>query len=113
VAVPTQSRLRAVWGTAANDVFAVGDSGVALRFDGATWRAFPKPTARDLRALWGRGPTDVYAVGDSGTVLRYNGVQWRPLAAPWRSIIYALFGLPGTRGLAAVGDAGRIFEAQN
>ena len=74
---PTQSRLRAIWGSAGNDVFAVGDSGTALRFDGVSWQALPKPTPRDLRALWGRGPTEVYAVGDSGTVVRYDGVAWR------------------------------------
>jgi hypothetical protein len=92
-------------------VFAVGDSGTALRFDGVAWRALPKPTTRDLRALWGRGPTDVYAVGDSGTVVRYNGVEWKALTAPWRSIVYALFGVPGTANVAAVGEGGRIFES--
>jgi hypothetical protein len=111
VSVPTQSRLRAVWGSAANDVFAVGDTGTVLRYDGIAWRAFPRPTARDLRALWGRGPTEVYAVGDSGTVLRYNGVTWKILTAPWKSIVYALFGGPGAGSVTGVGEGGRIFES--
>lgn len=59
----------------------------------------------------GRGPTDVYAVGDSGTVVRYNGVEWKALTAPWRSIVYALFGVPGTTTVAAVGEGGRIYES--
>ena len=110
--VPSTSRLRAVWGTSANDVFVVGDSGTALRYDGVRWERFTAPTSRTLRALWGRGPTEVYAAGDSGTVLRFTGAGWQTLTTPARGVLYALFGIPGTAGLALVGEGGRILEGQ-
>jgi photosystem II stability/assembly factor-like uncharacterized protein len=110
--VPSTSRLRAVWGTSANDVFVVGDSGTALRYDGVAWERFPAPTTRDLRTLWGRSPTEVYAAGDSGTVLRFTGAGWQTLTTPARGFIYAMFGIPGTAGLALVGEGARIVEGQ-
>jgi hypothetical protein len=110
--VPTSRRLRAIWGTSASDIFAVGDSGTALRYDGLTWQALPTATTRDLRALWGRGPTDVYAVGDSGTVLRYDGSGWKAQPNTLNRILYALFSLPTGTGVVAVGEGARIWEGK-
>jgi hypothetical protein len=45
-------------------------------------------------------------------VLRYDGVAWRTLTAPTTRPVYSLFGIPGSAGVALVGDGGRIVEGQ-
>lgn len=69
-----------VWGTAADDVFVVGDLGAVFHFDGTAWSRMPSP-ADDLPMLTvaGRAPDDVYAVGGrlEGAVWHYDGTDWR------------------------------------
>ena len=82
---PTSENLTDVWGTASDDVFAVGRSGIILHYDrdgdndGSSdniWEEMDSPTGADLTALWGSGPDDVYAVGYGPTILRYDGNTW-------------------------------------
>jgi hypothetical protein len=52
-------------------VFAAGEDGVLLHFDGAAWTAVVSPTDRLLIQLWGEpGEPSAYAVGLVTTVLR-------------------------------------------
>jgi hypothetical protein len=74
-----------VWGSAANDVWAVGDYNSMLHYDGTAWkyRYFPRrPETIHFNSVWGLSATNVYApyVGyfESG-VLHYDGVEWRPM----------------------------------
>jgi hypothetical protein len=60
--------LHEIWGSSAHDVFAVGDNGVIVHFDGTTWTSV-KPTGRTLIGVWGFSPGDVFAVGEAGTIL--------------------------------------------
>jgi photosystem II stability/assembly factor-like uncharacterized protein len=72
--------LRAVWGTSATDLFAVGDGGVILRSsDGTNWTPVPVAGLIDnLYAIWGTGGSYVYAVGDNSVILRSTdgGAMW-------------------------------------
>ncbi|MEM6790778.1 MAG: hypothetical protein AAF928_00695 [Myxococcota bacterium] len=79
-----ENNLEAVWGHAANDVYAVGEE-VVLHFDGATWspsRRAPKDGLAKVTLLGvgGTAADDVYAVGwhrrDGQTVLHYDGATW-------------------------------------
>src|SRR2546427_342955 len=56
----TPYALHAIWGDADADVWAVGDSGAIVRFDGATWSSAPSPTSDPLYAIWGTGSSDVW-----------------------------------------------------
>ena len=67
--------LLSVWGSAANNVFAVGDGGRILRYNGTAWSSMTSPTNRALARVSGSGPNDVWAVGDS-VLLHYNGTAW-------------------------------------
>lgn len=80
-----------VTGTGTN-VWAAGDDGTLLRFEGAAWSASRfdgtavAPLALDdwsvpvrripLRALWAASPTTLFAAGDGGTLLRHDGTAW-------------------------------------
>lgn len=64
-----------VWGLAANDVYAVGDQGTVIRYDGTAWaKVVPVGAAptRNLYAIRGSSanrPADLRALGN---LLRYN-----------------------------------------
>lgn len=58
------------------NVFAVGDQGVALVRDNAgSWTRFDTPGGKDLREVHGLSSDDMYAVGD-GTILHFDGSSW-------------------------------------
>ena len=60
----------AVWGNSPAQVFALGDAGTILHFDGLEWKVEPNPAPLDLSAVWGSSAVDVWAVGALGTVVR-------------------------------------------
>lgn len=68
---PTTQSLRGLWASADNNVYAVGDGGTILQFDGTTWTRMNSNSTTNLRAVWGSSATNIYAVGDSGTVLHF------------------------------------------
>jgi len=79
---PTGENLTDVWGSASNDVFAVGSGGSILHYDGEDWSVAHTDTNGQLRAVWGTGPAHVLAGGQSG-IHRYDGTAWnRQAGAP-------------------------------
>ena len=71
VASPTTAFLYAVHGTSASDVWAIGDAGVALHFDGASWTQASVPATTTLRALTRVPGGGLRMVGHAGTLLRH------------------------------------------
>jgi len=72
--VSLTSDLHAVWGSADNDVYVVGDLGQILhRVRTGAWRREASGTRRGLFAVWGSGPHNVYAVGRGGLILHSTG----------------------------------------
>lgn len=72
--------LTGVWGSAADDVWAVGQGGGyrILRFDGTQWIVVWE-SDQELTKIWGSGPDFVVATGGS-SLLIYDGTEWSPLA---------------------------------
>ncbi len=69
----TSKFLYSVWGSSGSDVFAVGDYGTILHYDGSTWSSIPSGTTNYLLGIWGSSGSDVFVVGDHGTILHYDG----------------------------------------
>lgn len=94
------SDLRAVWGTSSTAVWAVGDGGVALFWEGASWRSVPTNTGANLTAVWASRSDDAWAIGanaDGSTVLlRWDGTRWSPSPSPQRNARTALKAVWGT-----------------
>jgi hypothetical protein len=76
------SALRSVWGRSATDVLAVGgynlhgdqdgaNGGVALSFDGQTWKKVSSATTFNVVDVFGNTKGDVFAVGDGGVAMRH------------------------------------------
>jgi hypothetical protein len=79
VAVPTSADLTAVWGSGSGDVWAVGDAGTAIHWNGSAWTAWRTATTGDLSAISGSGPDNVWAVSpgpSTGQVIRFDGTSW-------------------------------------
>ena len=89
--VPQGTDLYAVWGSAADNVYAVGTKGTILHYDGNAWSSMNSPTASDLYGIWGQSANDIFAVGDAyhndgthystPTILRYDGTAWSKMPA--------------------------------
>ena len=95
--------LRGVWGSSAADVFAVGESGAVLRFDGAAWTAMGSDTSQWLNAVWGSSATDVFAVGENGTIIHYDGVNWTTMESGVEETLHGVYG-DAPDNVYAVGD---------
>jgi photosystem II stability/assembly factor-like uncharacterized protein len=62
--------LALIRGTAHNDVYAVGDGGAILHYDGVSWELqSPLLLTTNLNAIVGVSRQAIFAVGDAGTVL--------------------------------------------
>ena len=77
-AFPTESNLFKVWGAAPDDLHIVGEGGVALHWDGRTFRRVPTPDAELLFTVHGLPGGLILAVGGvtAGRVLRYENEAW-------------------------------------
>jgi hypothetical protein len=73
--VPGTGALLTVWGTSATNVFAAGDNGRILRFNGTSWSSMSSSTSRALARIAGSSGADIYAVGDS-VLIHFDGTQW-------------------------------------
>ncbi|KYF92350.1 hypothetical protein BE20_11990 [Sorangium cellulosum] len=54
----TTAPLLAVWGHGPNDVFAVGDAGAIVHYDGQRWEPMDSSSPMWLGGVWGSGPRD-------------------------------------------------------
>lgn len=103
-----------VWGTAADNVYVVGDGGVILHYDGSTWNRMDSGTTARLLTVRGRSATDIYAVGGilSEVMLHYDGNRWSEVDAgdgPGLMGVWTAAGAPvvaaGFTGFTVLGDA--------
>ncbi|MDV3514239.1 hypothetical protein [Stenotrophomonas sp. C1657] len=71
--------LESLDGLSSSDIYAVGQNGALLHYDGTHWSILASPTSRPLsRVLCGRGD-EVYACGNDGQLLVGNRNGWRTL----------------------------------
>jgi hypothetical protein len=68
--------LNAAWAFSAHDVWAAGDQGALVHWDGQAWRAALLPTYESIDAMWGADPADVWVAGSNGILLHCDGTGW-------------------------------------
>lgn len=99
--------LTGTWGSAADDLWAVGERGTALHFDGSKVRETATGVKGSLEDVWGTASDDVWAVGEAGSVVHWAGVSWTPVAKVdpgWQLLTVFTAG----RGEAWVGGKGML-----
>jgi hypothetical protein len=67
--------LNAIWGTDDKDVWAVGNGGVIVQYNGTTWTPSTQGST-NFNAIWGSSVNNILAVGNNGTAYQYNGTAW-------------------------------------
>jgi hypothetical protein len=72
----TKFHLRTVFLLDPGNVWAAGDSGTILHYNGKSWIGVPSGTTQSIRGIWGSGPSDLWAAGGQGTILHWNGTAW-------------------------------------
>ena len=103
--LPQGNALSDVWVGGPNAVFAVGEGGAIVRFDGAQATQMASGTTNNLYGIWGFGPSDLFVVGFNGTALHFDGTSWSKMAAWTTSSLHGVWGSSPTHVLA-VGRAG-------
>ena len=104
-----------VWGSAANNVFAIGPAlGEMVHFDGAGWSTVSSGTPNGLNDMWGVSSGSIYASGGNfaGTtnIEHYNGSSWSALAGvPSAQYLSGIWGLSDT-SLFVVATDGSLFH---
>ena len=103
--LPQGNYLPSIWGSDANNIWAVSDNGVVIKWDGIAWTPQSTPTTKNLLAVWGTDSKNVWAVGLSGTILKWDGKVW---TAQLSGTTVSLSGVWGTdaNNVWAVGDGG-------
>ena len=102
--IPTKNQLRAIWASSATDVFAVGDYGTILHYDGTSWDNTTMG-AFNIYGVWGTSETDVFAVADKGIILHYDGTTWKNMTSGTTQRLRDVWGFSAT-DIFAVGENG-------
>jgi hypothetical protein len=109
-----------VWGTAADDVWAVGgdagDGATVLHWDGASWTRLDTGVSADLWWVFGFDGGPVYMGGSGGTILRYADGAFTPMTTPTADTVFGIWGatpddvwaVGGAEGGASGGFAWRL-----
>lgn len=80
----TAETFRGLWGTALNNVYAVGDYGTIMRYDGTAWSPESSGVTRRLFGIWGSSADSIYVIGDTaGIVLHYTPGDTDPPECPF------------------------------
>ena len=105
----TNDRVWGVWGTSSSDVFAVGNYGTILHYDGSTWSEMSSGTTEYLCSVWGISHSSIFAVGNNGIVLHYDGIQWNAVNSGTPHALRCVWGT-SPNDVFAVGDYGTILH---
>lgn len=69
-------QLRGVYAANQKHVWAVGERGKVLFFDGSRWGTQDSATEENLWSISGIDENHIWAVGDEGTITFYDGSRW-------------------------------------
>jgi hypothetical protein len=98
-----------LWGTGPNNIWAVGDGGAILHFNGSGWSNVASGTTQRLRAITGTDANHVWFAGDTGVMLFWNGSTLSAQQSGTTRAINSLWAL-APNDVWAVGSAGLILH---
>lgn len=101
--------LTTLWGTSSTDVWATGEGGLFIHFDGSTWqRALTSEPDGTFRGLWGTRD-ELWAVGERTTILHLREWPYTPIGLPLPNNLNDIWGESG-KGAWAVGSRGTLLQ---
>lgn len=113
----SDAALHSIWGSSADDLWAVGDAGKTLHGTRSapgtphTWTPVDSQSRATLSGVWGASASEVWAVGEAGTIRRITtgAPTWEIVSSPTATRLRKLWG-SGPKDVWAVGDAGTILH---
>lgn len=99
-------RLNGVSAVSATDIWAVGESGKFLHYNGTAWSEFFDAGSTEFFAIAMVSSTDGWAVGESGKIYHYNGTTWSQFSDVGSQSLYAISILSGSYGWIVGGNGG-------
>ena len=109
--LPQGNELRTIWAFSNKDVWAAGEAGTIMHYDGSDWSAVPAPTKMLLLDLWGSTPDNLWAAGARGTLLYWDGRSWTVVPSGTTKALGTIWGT-GRAEIWAGGDAGTLLHWQ-
>ncbi|RPJ60732.1 MAG: S-layer homology domain-containing protein [Acidobacteria bacterium] len=103
--LPQGNTLRSVCGSSAADVFAVGDGGSIIHYNGTAWSIMASGTTNRLNGVWASSASDVFAVGVSGTILHFDGTNWSAMTSGTTEWLSSVWGTSATDVFVTAGTA--------
>jgi len=107
---PQGNPIRGIWATSATDIWAVGDFGAILRYNGTSWQVIESGTTENLRAVWAGSAQDVFVVGDAGKILRSTGAAFSTMTSNTVQSLRGIWGNSATEEVWAVGLGGVLLR---
>ena len=80
--LPQGNTLLATFAFSRRAVWAVGEAGTVLFWNGERTYLVDVGTTVDLHGVHGSNPNDVYVVGDQGTIIHFGGASWQRETTP-------------------------------
>ncbi len=108
--VPQGNPIRGIWATSATDIWAVGDFGTLLHYNGTAWQVLDSPSNDNLRAVWASSASDIFVVGDGGRILRSTGGSFQSTNSPTTQPLNGVWGNSATDEVWAVGNGGVLLK---
>lgn len=92
-----KSALHGIWGSAADNIYAVGEEGTLIHYDGLAWHEILASDSY-FYGVWGNAPDNVFVVGHSlfkpdESIFHFDGKKWAKMPPPTSSPLNAVFGL--------------------
>ncbi len=73
---PTGEALNSLDFVSSDNIWAVGDSGTIINYNGNDWDSISSSVGDNLQGIDVVSGSDIWAVGSSGKILHYNGSSW-------------------------------------
>ena len=104
-------QLWGLWNDASEGaVYACGEEGAVLRFDGARWEALPPVGALGLHCLCDAGDGGLLAAGQLGEIHHFDGTAWRKHFDLHVDVTILSLWSDGAGKVYAVGDEGLVLH---
>ena len=107
--LPSGNEINDVWCSSSSNVYAVGDKGHIIHYNGSSWSEIESETTESLEGIWGSSATDIFVVGYRKTILHYDGSSWSTMMSDSSGGFLAVHG-SSANNVYAVGYSGAIYH---
>ena len=94
-----------VWGLDENNIFAVGQDGVIVYFNGSFWYKMQSNSDENLWSIWGNSKNNIFTVGSKGAILHYNGHEWSKMESGTNMHLFDVWGSSDDNVIAVGADS--------